>query len=542
MKLSVRRFFPTLLVLPIFLSLSFCQGETSKSELDEWLAKVPNPRQSSKSWVSDPSQILGTTDSINQLISDLESSTSAEIAVVVLPSIGKVVPKDFAVALFNHWGIGKKGKDNGILVLHILDQRRIEIETGYGMEGDLPDATVKRIIDQYAIPAFKADDFSKGHLDLIQALINKIQDPSLPVEKLLVEPSEAIVTSFEELQSSDSPADIESSESVPREFTMDYQGKNYSQLTESEKMNLQLAIRRSEADRSFSLTVTEKKLAEDYYKELNSKEIRNWLVLHTVIAVLLMAGLSGAWIWFQSQIKSKKNPYDQYKIFLSKFGFFYYGAFLIPVFAITLIVNGFFPDSIPPFYIFPPFILGFAFVIWSENSSSTYRRTAVLSRRLKVFRDAPRACKTCKSTMQKLSERDDDAYLEKGQVMEEYLNSIDYDVFVCPNKHSLILKYANIDPDYIDNGTSFLKIDKCPKCKFMTYQVQQSEIVKEADYNSSGSVKVDRVCKHCGHKGTEYETIPRLERSSSSSSGGSSSSSGSFGGGSSGGGGSGSSY
>jgi uncharacterized protein len=109
-------------------------------ELADRLAAVPNPRLHF-GWVADPAGVIAKrSGEMNQLIAALEKETSAEIAVVVLPTIGEIVPKDFAVALLKKWGVGKADKKNGVLVLHILDQKRIEIETGYGMEGILPDA------------------------------------------------------------------------------------------------------------------------------------------------------------------------------------------------------------------------------------------------------------------------------------------------------------------------------------------------------------------------------------------------------------------
>ncbi|HMU84863.1 MAG TPA: TPM domain-containing protein, partial [Leptospiraceae bacterium] len=134
------------------LLLVFVSTSTFADELADRIAAVPNPRTTG-GWVSDPSQVLATrTDAINHLISDHEKETTDEIAVVVLPSIGQLVPKEFATALFNSWKIGKAKKNNGVLVLHILDQRRIEIETGYGQEGALPDVKCKWILDEVVVP------------------------------------------------------------------------------------------------------------------------------------------------------------------------------------------------------------------------------------------------------------------------------------------------------------------------------------------------------------------------------------------------------
>ena len=91
--------------------------------------------------------------------------------VTVRDTASEASPKDFATALFNHWGIGKAEADNGVLWLHSVGDRRVEIETGYGVEGILPDARVGRIIDDVVIPDFRRDDFDGGTLAGVEALI-----------------------------------------------------------------------------------------------------------------------------------------------------------------------------------------------------------------------------------------------------------------------------------------------------------------------------------------------------------------------------------
>jgi uncharacterized protein len=148
-------------------------------ELADRLASVPNPRVAF-GWVADPAGVITKRSAdINQLITELENETSAEVAVAVLPTIGELVPKEFAVALFQKWGVGKAGKDNGVLVLHILDQRRIEIETGYGMEGILPDAKAHWITEEIAVPFFKENSFADGHYEVVHALVRAIRQPDI---------------------------------------------------------------------------------------------------------------------------------------------------------------------------------------------------------------------------------------------------------------------------------------------------------------------------------------------------------------------------
>ena len=91
---------------------------------------VPNPRnESSSNWVSNPNQILDESYvwEINNMLSQLEDSLSIEVAVVALSSIGEDIPAEFAHKLFEHWGIGKKADDNGLLILLVLDQRKVTL-------------------------------------------------------------------------------------------------------------------------------------------------------------------------------------------------------------------------------------------------------------------------------------------------------------------------------------------------------------------------------------------------------------------------------
>ncbi len=139
--------------------------------------QVINPKQVYNKWVSDMAGVIDDDDElrINDLVDKLEKDTSAEIAVVTINNSGDMTPKDFATDLFNLWGIGKKGKDNGVLVLLVMDARRIEVETGYGIEGILTDGKVGEILDRYAIPRFKEGNFGKGLLDGVQAMAREIR-------------------------------------------------------------------------------------------------------------------------------------------------------------------------------------------------------------------------------------------------------------------------------------------------------------------------------------------------------------------------------
>lgn len=153
-----------LLILILTISTSFC--------LAEQIEEVIDPKKTKNEWVSDMADILdlAAKQELNLIINQLEKEATAEIAVVAIKRTDGRTPKEFAVDLFSKWGIGKAGADNGVLILLVLESRRVEIETGYGLEGILPDGKVGEILDKHAIPRFKEGNYSQGLLDCVRAI------------------------------------------------------------------------------------------------------------------------------------------------------------------------------------------------------------------------------------------------------------------------------------------------------------------------------------------------------------------------------------
>ena len=141
--------------------------------------KVPNVHlDDGRRFVSNPDGILSaeTVNTLDQMLFSLQEANTSEVAVVALQSIGEKDIDDFATDLFTRWGIGKQN-DNGLLVLLVLDQRRMTFRTGYGIEGILPDAICKRIQTQYVIPQFKQGDYNKGILDGMNVITRILTTP-----------------------------------------------------------------------------------------------------------------------------------------------------------------------------------------------------------------------------------------------------------------------------------------------------------------------------------------------------------------------------
>jgi uncharacterized protein len=115
-------------------------------------------------YINDYADVLSyeTEITLSALISELEQKTTAQVAVITIDSTAPLDIETYAVKLFEKWGIGQKGKDNGVLLLIAINDRAMRIEVGYGLEGAIPDALAKVIIEEYIVPSFKQGDFNTG--------------------------------------------------------------------------------------------------------------------------------------------------------------------------------------------------------------------------------------------------------------------------------------------------------------------------------------------------------------------------------------------
>jgi uncharacterized protein len=170
---------------PIFLGLLFCFFSLLV-HAEVWTVKtVPNTKlQDARSYISNPDGLVDAQSQaeINNLLAQVESENSAEIFVVALKSTGDVPLKQFATELFNEWKIGKASKDNGLLMLFVEDQRKVTIETGYGMEGLFPDAICMRIIQNDIIPFMREEKYGEGLLSGIKGMVKVLSDPKAAEE------------------------------------------------------------------------------------------------------------------------------------------------------------------------------------------------------------------------------------------------------------------------------------------------------------------------------------------------------------------------
>lgn len=91
-----------------------------------------------------------------------ERETHNEMAIAIFSSLGGRTIEDLAVRLFEQWGVGKRAQNNGILLVVAVQDRRVRIEVGYGLEGKVPDAQAGRIIRDIIAPKFRQGDYAGG--------------------------------------------------------------------------------------------------------------------------------------------------------------------------------------------------------------------------------------------------------------------------------------------------------------------------------------------------------------------------------------------
>jgi uncharacterized protein len=127
--------------------------------------------------VIDNAEIL--TEGMRRLLTERlkahEDRTGNQIAVLTVPTLEDESIEEYAVAVFEAWKLGKKGKDNGVLIIIVPNARRMRIEVGYGLEGTLTDSLAGRIIRNAMAPRFKAGDYDGGVESGVNAVLDVLE-------------------------------------------------------------------------------------------------------------------------------------------------------------------------------------------------------------------------------------------------------------------------------------------------------------------------------------------------------------------------------
>ncbi|MBC7568010.1 MAG: TPM domain-containing protein [Pedobacter sp.] len=123
--------------------------------------------------VNDYTNTLSTAQKqqLEQKLITFGDSSSTQIAIAIVKTVGDYDINEYALGLGRKWGVGQAGKNNGIMIVVALGDRKISIQTGYGVEGVLPDIYAKRIIENDIKPAFKAGNYYQGLEDGTTSII-----------------------------------------------------------------------------------------------------------------------------------------------------------------------------------------------------------------------------------------------------------------------------------------------------------------------------------------------------------------------------------
>ncbi len=131
-------------------------------------------------YVSDYAKVIPSSEkeTLSALCQELEAKTTAQIAIATVESTHPESIDMYAVNLFSRWGVGQKGKDNGLLIVVAKADKKIWIEVGYGLEGIIPDAFAHQVYLKQLVPAFRKAEYGKGLLSATTTFAKKIATES----------------------------------------------------------------------------------------------------------------------------------------------------------------------------------------------------------------------------------------------------------------------------------------------------------------------------------------------------------------------------
>jgi uncharacterized protein len=167
---------PIVIWLTIFVSFAH-----AASDIPAFTPNIVDPH----AYLTEPEK-----DEVNRLIQDVRARADIHAAVYLLPALGDESIEALAERAFKNWTLGQAGKDNGLLIVLAMGDRKMRIETGYGLEGDIPDVAARRILDEQLRPFLRTNQIKNGLVSALVALAQRrnkdyvlgaeFQAPALP--------------------------------------------------------------------------------------------------------------------------------------------------------------------------------------------------------------------------------------------------------------------------------------------------------------------------------------------------------------------------
>lgn len=353
------------------------------------VAEVPNVHvANATSWVSDPDGILSTEARLraDAMLQSLQDSLTVEVPVVIVSDLSGQDIDSYATELFEQWGIGKKDRDNGLLVVISRDDRRAAIRTGYGTEGVINDGRAGRVIRQAIAPAMKEGNADDAVLNAIAMIGDYLRDPEA-------------------------------------------------------------------ADYLYSNQAPNAGSGEDDFKDF----IKGYGTFSIIVVIALLA------VCVLTYLNSRSLPDSERYRRLNN---------------LRLVI-----------FMAIPITLGLGVISWAA--------WWLLRRNTRLHRHN---CPNCGTRMNRVDEVHDNDYLTPAQDIEEKINSVDYDVWLCPKCNE-----TDIIP-YVNSLTSYTV---CPNCGARADYMTANRVLRQPTTRYEGQgVRMYR-CRNCGNTHNVPYTIAK---------------------------------
>lgn len=356
--------------------------------------EITNPNlKDRRVYVSDPANLVSerAEATTNAILWNLRQKTGAEVGLVVVPNTGNYTREEFATKVFENWGLGKKDKDNGALILIVPDQKEAWIATGYGLEGIIPDISASRILQKTVVPHMRENDLDGAVTSVATEVAGVISDPK----------------AAEEIRSN--------------------RGEAWEEMPES---------------------------------DITSEDFVVFIIC--VVVGLFIIGMAK---YFTDNYSVKnKDRYEQARKW---------------------------HDNRTSYLLLGIFSLGLGMIpYWLSR------------RKYNKARNAPMKCETCGTMMNKLNEEEDNNLLSPSQDFEEQINSVDYDVWVCP-ECGTVERYA------FPNRHS--PYEECGHCHTKAMTLVKDHTVVAPTVRHSGVGERVYECKYCHNQTKKRYVIPKRE-------------------------------
>lgn len=483
-----------------------------------------------------------TLSEVNRLSAALDASGAGQLGLLVIDTTRGIKARDFATGVFNSWGVGHAGANDGVLLFFALSDRKSEIILGDGSKVRSGQTDV--VMRDDVVANMKRGDLDAAILRaahsleaLMRRAAGKPAAPS-PGDNQGLGGTTYVTPVRDTPMSDDHLAPfVEGGKSFPERSPRTWVVDLGEVLNNSQRAQLDVAasdIYSANQGRVFFLVVNSK----GPYPTLNQlvtrlqAQVRPLSKLPVAIVALDVGQEFSAIVrlpegvvtnvWESNQVaQAQQALLDSANVDRVA------GLLAAQRFAQQAIVTG-----IPPRPMSDALRQGFERNLGAFQFGGVGLLIGGLLFLKRWNRKRVRHCEHCKNARQLLGDAAEDQHLDRAQLKEESIGSVDYDVWWCGRcQDVLVLRY----------GAFFTSYSKCPQCSARTLSSTTTTITHATEY-SGGLQRIDERCENCSHTNSYTRTTARITRSSSSSgsswSSSSSSSSSSFGGGSSSGGGS----